>query len=122
MTLPRGLRKPRRVALLIPLVLAIAAEAFGFFHIAKAVMTSNAGEQATSASGAGTAPTLLQPELFWGIGVIVLGLAIAYGAWQYHTRNRANDKITEAATRESYKHPDLYAAERAEFQQQIKPS
>jgi hypothetical protein len=39
-------------------------------------------------------------------GALLLGLAIAYGLYRYHTRNRALDPLTEAATREQYEHPD----------------
>jgi hypothetical protein len=35
-------------------------------------------------------------------GTVVLGLAIAWGAYRYATRNKANDPMTEAATRAEY--------------------
>ena len=31
-----------------------------------------------------------------------LGLVIAYGAWQYHTRDRRKDALTEQATKALY--------------------
>lgn len=62
------------------------------------------------------------PELLYGIGTLLLGLAIAWGVYRYMTRNKANDPITEEATRESYgKSPEEYAKERKELQRQIKP-
>lgn len=42
----------------------------------------------------------------WGlmnvVGVTILGLAIAYGAFRYFTRDKRNDALTEAATRAEY--------------------
>lgn len=49
-------------------------------------------------------------ELLWSLGVVVLGVALIYGFYRYKTRNKANDPITEAATRENYDHPDAYKA------------
>jgi hypothetical protein len=53
----------------------------------------NAGE--VDAGGAG-----------WGlmnfVGVAILGLALAYGAYRYATRNRRNDPVTEASTAALY--------------------
>lgn len=36
------------------------------------------------------------------VGAIVLGLIIAYGLWQYYSRDKSRDGVTEAATREIY--------------------
>ena len=36
------------------------------------------------------------------VGAVVLGLVIAYGAWQYHTRDKRKDAVTEASTRALY--------------------
>ncbi|WP_369062001.1 hypothetical protein ABOZ73_07470 [Caulobacter sp. 73W] len=47
-------------------------------------------------------------EMAFPIGVILLGLALAYGLLRYKTRNKANDNITEEATREEYSHPATY--------------
>lgn len=41
---------------------------------------------------------------------------------QSKTRNRANDKITEDATREEYAHPDTYPERREELKKKLKPS
>lgn len=56
------------------------------------------------------------------IGTVIIAAAIAWGISQHKRRNRANDAITDAATRELYEHPDRYAAKtRDELQDQIKP-
>ena len=41
-------------------------------------------------------------ELVYFLGAAILGLGIAYGAVQYLTRNRANDRTTEAVTKAEY--------------------
>lgn len=61
-------------------------------------------------------------ELAWPIGALALGIALAYGLWSYSTRNRANDRVTEDATRELYKHPETYDRKREALKQQIRPS
>ena len=61
-------------------------------------------------------------ELVYSIGALVLLCAIVYGVMQNTKRNRANDPITEAATRESYKNPEGYKEERKDFEKHIKPS
>ena len=61
-------------------------------------------------------------ELAYGVGALVLLAAIVWGVMQNSRRNRANDAVTEAATRESYKNPDGYQAERKDFEKQIRPS
>ena len=38
-------------------------------------------------------------ETAWLVGVVLLGAAIAWGLLQYRTRNKANDRVTEEATR-----------------------
>jgi hypothetical protein len=45
-------------------------------------------------------------EILYGLGALVLALAIAWGFIQYRRRNRAMDKVTEEATREEYDHPE----------------
>ena len=40
--------------------------------------------------------------IIYVLGVIVLGMAIAYGAARWATRDRSRDPLTEAATRELY--------------------
>jgi hypothetical protein len=48
------------------------------------------------------------PEIGYGIGVLVLLGVLAWATWQYRRRNRANDRVTERATRELYEHPNSY--------------
>jgi hypothetical protein len=60
-------------------------------------------------------------ELLWGVGVIVLLVALAWGAARYRSRNRANDRIAEQATRELYTDPEHYDEKRAELNRQVKP-
>jgi hypothetical protein len=40
------------------------------------------------------------------VGAALLGAAIAYAMFQNSRRNRANDRLTEAATRDLYDHPN----------------
>lgn len=61
-------------------------------------------------------------EIAWPLGALLLGLAIAWGLWSYHTRNKANDRLTEEATREMYKHPDSYERTEKELRKQVRPS
>jgi hypothetical protein len=51
---------------------------------------------------------MLAWEMAWPIGALILGVALAWALWRNHTRNRANDAITEEATRQEYAHPDSY--------------
>ena len=60
-------------------------------------------------------------ELAYPLGVLVLFGALAWAAIRYHTRNKANDKVTEAATREQYTRPDRYPSEEQGFRDQLKP-
>lgn len=61
-------------------------------------------------------------EMLYGVGAIALLCALVYGMVQYKTRNRANDRITEEATREEYAHPDTYAQKREELKKELRPS
>jgi len=47
-------------------------------------------------------------ELVFIIGAVTLGAVLAYATIRNRRRNRANDAITEAATRAEYKRPDSY--------------
>lgn len=59
-------------------------------------------------------------EFLWGVGIAVLALAIAWGAWRNATRNRANDRVTEEATRREYEDPEKYQRrDRARLKQQL---
>jgi hypothetical protein len=62
-------------------------------------------------------------ELLMDIGAFLLGLVLAWAMWRNHHRNKANDKVTEEATRELYADPDHYDKEREEeFRRQVRPS
>ncbi|MBL8772501.1 MAG: hypothetical protein JNK30_14050 [Phenylobacterium sp.] len=61
-------------------------------------------------------------ELWYGLGALALLAVIVWAVMQNRRRNRANDPITEAATREEYSHPDRYAAEEEEFRRRTHPS
>ncbi|MBW8811990.1 MAG: hypothetical protein JF588_01075 [Caulobacterales bacterium] len=61
-------------------------------------------------------------EMLWGLGLVVLALALAWGLLQNRRRNRANDRITEEATREQYSNPADYPETRERLKDQIRPS
>ena len=61
-------------------------------------------------------------EVLYVVGALILGGAIAYGAFRYYTRNRSNDAITEQATREEYRHPDRYDRTEDEFRKKVQSS
>ncbi len=65
---------------------------------------------------------MLTWEIAWPLGALALFIALAYGAWSYHTRNRANDRITEEATRELYSRPETYDRKREELKKRVRPS
>lgn len=50
----------------------------------------------------------MQNELWYGLGALALVLVIAWAMWRVRTRNKANDPITEAATRELREDPVAY--------------
>ena len=61
-------------------------------------------------------------ELLYGVGALALLAVIVWGYVQYKSRNRANDPITEAATREEYDHPDTYREAPEALKREIRPS
>lgn len=61
-------------------------------------------------------------EAVWGLGVVALGAAIAWAMWRYNHRNRANDAVTEEATREFREHPERYDETRAELEKKLRPN
>ncbi|MDZ4375041.1 MAG: hypothetical protein U1C74_26975 [Phenylobacterium sp.] len=65
---------------------------------------------------------MFTPEVMYGVGALLLLAAIGYGMWRSKTRNRANDPITEAATREEYDHPDTYQKKEEAFRDHTRPS
>ncbi len=44
-------------------------------------------------------------EMLYSLGAFVLLAALIYGMWQYKTRNRANDRTSDEATRQMYAKP-----------------
>lgn len=60
----------------------------------------------------------IPPEIFYGIGVVVLAVGIAWGVLRNKHLNRANDQVTEAATKEAYEHPETY--DEGKFKAQIR--
>lgn len=61
-------------------------------------------------------------ELIYGLCIVALAVGIAYAMRQYRTRNRANDAVGQAATREQYKHPERYEQEEKRFKEKVRPS
>ena len=51
-------------------------------------------------------------ELFYGIGAVILGVVLAWAVMRNRRRNRANDAVTQAATREAYENPNGYDPEK----------
>jgi hypothetical protein len=56
------------------------------------------------------------------IGPILLAAALIVAIVYYRRRNRANDRITEKATRELYRHPETYDQKKKELEKEIRPS
>jgi hypothetical protein len=65
---------------------------------------------------------MFTPEVFYGLGALLLLAVLVWGVTQYKRRNRANDGLTEAATRAEYNHPDTYDREEQKFRNQVRPS
>ena len=61
-------------------------------------------------------------EILYGVGALVLALAIAYGLMRNRGRNRANDPLTEQATREEYQHPETYGETEDALRNRTRPS
>jgi hypothetical protein len=60
-------------------------------------------------------------EIFYGIGAVILGLGIAWAIFDSKRRNRANDPITEEATRKQYDQPSRYDDEiRPQMERKLK--
>ena len=58
----------------------------------------------------------MRMELFYFIGAMILLAAIGVGVFLDRTRNKRRDPITDAATREQYKHPERYRRTQAQFE------
>lgn len=65
---------------------------------------------------------MFQPEVLFGVGIVVLFFGLLWGFIQYKTRNRANDPLTEAATKAEYDHPETYEADEAALKEKVQPS
>ena len=66
---------------------------------------------------------MLSIELLYVIGILLVGGAIAFGLRRSSNRNKANDAVSERATKELYKHPDAFEDHtREELKDQVKPS
>lgn len=65
---------------------------------------------------------MLTPEILFGLGALALLAALVWGATQYKRRNRANDPISEAATRAQYDRPDSYETEEGQYRDRVRPS
>lgn len=63
---------------------------------------------------------MLTPEILYGLGALVLLAVLVWGVTQYKTRNKANDRVTEAATRDEYDRPAGYDEDR--YKDQVRPS
>lgn len=59
-------------------------------------------------------------ELFYLIGAFVLLVAIGYGVFRDKARDKSKDRITEAATKEQYEHPERYQQTQREFERAAK--
>jgi hypothetical protein len=60
------------------------------------------------------------PEVFFGIGVAVLLIALIWGMIQYKTRNRANDRVTEKAAKKLYDNPETYDRKRPGLEDEVR--
>lgn len=49
----------------------------------------------------------MSTEWLWGIGIIVLGIAIAYAVMRNRTRSTAEKQLTETVAKENYRAEDL---------------
>lgn len=47
-------------------------------------------------------------ELLYGLGGLLLVAALYFGVRMNRTRNKANDKVIDAAVREQYRDPEGY--------------
>lgn len=59
-------------------------------------------------------------ELFFFIGAAVLLAALIWGVMAYNRRNRANEPVTEKATRELYADTDDYAAKEGKLRSETR--
>jgi hypothetical protein len=50
-------------------------------------------------------------EALYGVGLVLVLVAIGWGTYRYNRRPRSNEPITDKATTELYQHPDRYERE-----------
>ena len=60
-------------------------------------------------------------EIAFGLGALVLAAALIWAMQRNRTRNRANDALTEAATRADYDHPEAREEITREAQARVRP-
>lgn len=60
----------------------------------------------------------MQPEVLYGLGALILVIALYMGVRMNRTRNKANDKVTDAAVKASYRDPEGYDPKA--FEKQLK--
>lgn len=56
--------------------------------------------------------TAMAAEIPYGIGIIILLIALIWGATHYRLRSRRSERLSEEATREMYEEPERYDEER----------
>ncbi len=61
-------------------------------------------------------------EVLFGLGAVALLVVLIWARVHSKRRNRANDLLTEAATRAEYDNPDAYTTEQERYRDQIRPS
>jgi hypothetical protein len=103
------------VALVVAIGVASALAAATDTGILSSAPPPMSGASPDNGSGVG----YLLMDIF---GALALGGVLLYGLVRYHTRNRANDRISEAATRAEYQDPQSYDQQRARFNEQLKPT
>lgn len=60
-------------------------------------------------------------EVAFFVGAVILLVALAWGVLSYNRRNRANEPVTENATRELYANTDTYGAKEAKLREDVRP-
>ncbi|MBS0332529.1 MAG: hypothetical protein JSS35_07165 [Proteobacteria bacterium] len=92
--------------------------ALAFLGLAAIVALGVAGAAWMMARSPQAAP--FPPELLYGVATLALLVLLGWGVWRNHTRDRRNDPITEAATRELYRHPERYDETREALKRRLR--
>lgn len=75
----------------------------------------------TSIAHQSTEGAAMTAEIPYGIGIIILLIALIWGATHYTLRSRRSERLSEEATREMYQEPERYDEERRhELEEEIK--